>query len=177
MALPNNLMLFNAGSRKQALGAMEDWINSNAKCFLKIYDPYFTINNLEILKTVPTDIQVYVVTSWKAQSGVSPGDREIEKLFKDGWSRISASDPPWTQIVIVGTKSGDSPIHSRFILTEGKGLNLGTSISGLGSKDTDLRVLDSLEAGSIASQFVDPLLGPQLAPYKGEKLIVHSFML
>lgn len=177
VALPSSVKLFSAGSQKKALGAVEDWVLANTKHYLKIYDPYFNIENLEILKSIPTDIQVYIVTTWKAQSGVSPGDRIVEELFKNAWRRISESDPPWTQVVIVGTKSGDSPIHSRFIVTEGKGLNLGTSLNSLGAKDTDLLVLDSSESELIASQFVNPLFGPQLVPYKGERLIVRSFML
>ncbi|MDH4186488.1 MAG: hypothetical protein OEV08_05795, partial [Nitrospira sp.] len=177
ISLPTNLKLFSAGSKNEALVALEDWIVANINSYMKIYDPYFTADNLSILKSVPTDVQVYVITSWKAQSGVSVGDRVIEKLFKDAWSRMSDSNPPWTQIVIVGTRSGDSPIHNRYILTEGKGLNLGTSIGGLGNKDSDLRVLDKSETDLIASKFVDPLLGPQLYPYKTERLVVHSFVL
>ena len=129
-------------SKKEALGEVNDWIRSNTKNYMKIYDPYFTFANLALLGMIPSDISVYIVTSWKSQAGISPGDKRVEGLFREAWRGMSASDPPWTQIVVVGIKSGDSPIHSRFILTEGKGLNLGTSIGSLGAKDTEVRFLD-----------------------------------
>lgn len=177
VALPQDLRLFEAGSKKEALGAVHDWISTNTNKYLKLYDPYFTFAELDILKIVQTDISVFIVTSWKAQKGIGPGERGVEELFRNAWKQISASDPPWTQIVVVGIQSGDSPIHSRYILTEGMGLSLGTSLNSLGAKDTDLKFLNAEETDSIASKFVDPLLVPQLRTFKGEKLLVHTFVL
>ena len=177
VALPANLSLFKAGEKKEARGAVQDWVRSNGHTYLKIYDPYFTCAELDILKSVRTDIQVYIITSWKVQKGITFGDRIVEQSFRDAWKEISESDPPWTYIVIVGTKSGGSPIHSRFILTEGNGLNLSTSMNSLGAKDTDLRELSDGEVAKIASEFVDPVLGLQLMTFNGEKLLVHPFLL
>ena len=144
---------------------------------MKIYDPYFSCADLDILKSVTTDIKVYIITTWKAQKGVGLGERMVEQLFRDAWKDISDSDPPWTLIVIVGTKSGGSPIHSRFLLTEGIGLNLSTSVNGLGAKDTDLKELSSEEIAEIAMEFVDPVLNHQLTTFNREKLHVHPFLL
>jgi hypothetical protein len=177
VALPSGLKLFKAGSRQEAKDELDSWIRSNAKDYVKIYDPYFTFANLSVLGVIPSDLPVYIVTSWKAQSGVSPGDKKVETLFKDAWRGVSASDPPWTQIVIVGTRSGDSPVHSRFVLTGGAGLRLGTSIGSLGANDTDISAISAAEAEKIESEFVDPILGPQSKPFRNERLVVHTFIL
>jgi hypothetical protein len=177
VALPSNLKIFKAGSKKEALGEVSEWIRSNATDYIKIYDAYFTFANLELLKAVSSDIRVFIVTSWKAQTGITPGDKRVETLFREAWRGISASDPPWTQIVVVGIKSGDSPIHSRFILTHGKGLNLGTSIGSFGDKDTEARFLDPEDSKKIEFELVNPLLGPQLITFRNERLLVHTFIL
>lgn len=176
VALPQNLRLFKAGSKTTALGTVHEWIQSNATEYLIIYDPYFNSSNLGILKSVQSDLNIYIYTSWKAQNGLSPGDKSVEQIFRNAWKSISESDPPWTQIFIVGIRSGDSPIHSRYILTDGKGLNLGTSISGLGDKDSDLRILDAIETANIAEEFIEPLRGPQ-PRFRNERLLVHTFVL
>jgi len=157
---------------------VHDWLKEKAVEYVKIYDPYFSIRDLEVLKHVASDVQVFVITSWKAQSGITPGDRSIERVYKTGWGRISDKEPPWTQITITGIdSSGDSPLHSRYLVTNGAGLNLGTSLSGLGEKHTDIRILDSLEAAKIESELINPELVPQLRLFKGKRLIVYPFML
>lgn len=177
VALPANLSLFKAGSKREAQGAVKDWLKATNHPYIKIYDPYFSCNDLEILKSVTTDTKVYIFTTWKAQKGINVGDRAVEQLFRDAWKDLSESNPPWTHIVVVGTKSGGSPIHSRFILAEGVGLNLGTSLSGLGAKETDIRELNPEEVAKIASEFVDPLLSHKLMMFNGEKLQIHPFLL
>jgi hypothetical protein len=92
VALPAKVSLFKAGSKKEARGAVQDWIKTNAHTYLKIYDPYFSCADLDILKSVTTDIKVYIITTWKAQKGVGLGERMVEQLFRDAWKDISDSD-------------------------------------------------------------------------------------
>ena len=177
LALPENVRLFRAGSRAEALLNLQEWLSANVKTYVKIYDPYFSAADLDILKYIDPSSMVFIVTGWKAQKEMELGNRGIEHHYRDAWSNLSKQPPPWTQITIIGTKSGDSPLHGRYIITEGKGLVLGTSIGGLGLKDSDLRVLEADEASQIETQFVNPQLGPQLRLYKEERLIVHVFVL
>ncbi len=174
---PGDLRLFRAGSRDAAVASIRDWLRDQVKGYAKIYDPYFTPSDLEYVKEINRDVRVYVLTSWKAQAGLSPGDRRVESVYRAAWQSISDQEPPWTQVTVLGTKSGDSPIHSRYILTEGEGLALSTSLRGLGLKDTDLHTLSRDEASSIEQEFVNPLLAPQWKLYKGEPLIIHIFVL
>lgn len=176
-ALPKHIQLFRAGSRQEAAVTLREWVEQNASEYLKIYDPYFGLDDLEIIKHLDPDITVFIVTGWKAQMGTSAGDRDIERRYRETWSRISEEEPPETQITIVGTRSGDSPLHNRYILTQGAGVELSTSVSGLGNKDSNLRVLPADEASAIEDAFVNSELTAQLRLYKGEKLIRFVFTL
>lgn len=177
LSLPETVHLFPAGRRAEALVTLHDWLASQVSSYVKIYDPYFSVSDLEILKFINPECQVYIVTSWRAQKGVAPGDRGLERVYRDAWTKVSDKSAPWTQVTIVGSSSGDSPLHNRYVITEGKGLALGTSIGGLGVKDSEIHILDAEEASRIESEFVDPQLGPQLRLYKGERLITHVFIL
>jgi hypothetical protein len=175
MTLPDDIWLFRAGRRSEAMVTVQDWISNSARDYLKIHDPYFSISDIGILKHVGEDVQVFIVTSWKAQKGVTPGDRSIEQAYKSAWSAISDHAPPWTQVTITGIKTnGDSPLHSRYLISRQVGLNLGTSIGGLGEKHTDLRELTEGEATEIERELIDVELVPQLRIFKGEKLFIHS---
>jgi hypothetical protein len=178
LALPDDFLLFRAGKRSEVLLTIQDWISNNVREYLKIYDPYFSVADIGILKSVDSDVQVFIITSWKAQVGISPGDRNIDSLYKESWTGVSHHDPPWTQITVTGIKSGgDSPVHSRYLVTAGAGLNLGTSINGLGEKHTDMRILSSAEASKVEREFIDIELMPHLRIFKREKLIVYPFLL
>lgn len=175
--MPTSLQIFQAGKRTEAVSTVREWIRDNAKGYLKIYDPYLVADDLDILSDVDPECQIFVFTSWKAQKGFSPGDKAVRQVYQRKWELIFASPRPTLQMLILGTKSGDSPVHSRYIISEDRGLGLGTSISGLGLKDTDIRELGAGDAAKIETEFVDPLLVPQLALYKGEQLLRLPFMI
>jgi DnaJ-domain-containing protein 1 len=177
LALPENVRLFRAGTRAEALLTLQDWLKNNAKNYVKICDPYFSVADLEMLKYIDSEVDVSILTAWKAQKGKEPGDRSVEELYRTAWTIISEYPPPWTQVTIIGIRSGDSPLHGRFIITDGKGLKMGTSTSGLGLKDDDLRYLEPYDAARIESELINPYLVPELRIYKNERLIRHVFTL
>ena len=178
LTLPDDLLLFRAGKRSEALLTVQDWISNNGRDYLKIYDPYFSVTDIGILKHVQQDVQVFIITSWKAQKGISPGDRSIEIAYRKAWEGVSHHEPPWTQIIITGIKSsGDSPLHSRYLVSKQVGIYLGTSIGGLGEKHTDLRMLSEPEAAKVEVDLIDVELVPHLRMFKGERLIVYPFLL
>src|SRR5439155_5335577 len=113
---PSDLRIFKAGTRKVAVASVREWLRSQLNEYAKIYDPYFSASDLEFIREIRSDFRVYVLTSWKAQTGVTPGDRGVERLYREAWRAVSDQAPPWTQVTIVGTRSGDSPIHNRYVL-------------------------------------------------------------
>lgn len=68
-------------------------------------------------------------------------------------------------------------MHSRYVITEGGGVSLGTSINGLGSRDTEINVFEPDEAAQVEMKFIDPWLGLQSRLYKGEKVVSCIFRL
>jgi hypothetical protein len=177
LALPESVRLFRAGTRAEALITLQDWLKNNARNYIKICDPYFSVDDLEILKHIDPEVGVSILTAWKAQKVKEPGDRSVEEIYSRAWSTISAYPPPSTQVTIIGIQSGDSPLHGRYIITDGKGLKIGTSASGLGLKDDDLRYLEPDDAAKIEAEFINPYLVPQLQVYKNERLIRYVFTL
>jgi len=176
-ALPAGLEFLPVGAGPQGVLFLQKWLMENARSYVKLYDPYFTAAELDVLKHISPDTRVDVVTSWKAQE-VSPGDPAIEARYRNAWDRISDQRPPETHIHIVGIRSsGESPMHDRYIITDEAGLQLGTSLSGLGRKDTYIRPLDADEASGVEQKVIDPLLLGYHRQYKGERLTVRTFTL
>jgi len=144
-ALPTSLQIFPEGSHAEAVAFIREWLAENGGSYVKIYDPYFTAAELDILKFISPAIRVDILTSWKVQ-GMSAGDPAIEHRYRDAWNNISDQRPPETHIYISGIKSsGESPMHERYITTQGGGIQLGTSLSGLGRRDSYTRLLDADE--------------------------------
>jgi hypothetical protein len=177
-ALPPGLELFPVGSHAEAVAFLQRWLRENAETYLKIHDPYFTVADLDILKSISPDVRVYVLTSWKAQEGVRVGDPMVEQRYKDTWDRISDQQPPETHFYILGIKSGDSPMHDRYYITAAeRGIEIGTSISGLGAKESYIRTLDPDEAAVIEAERINHLIVNPPSRFKDERLIVRTFTL
>ncbi len=175
--MPEGIRLIRAGRRNEALSTVEDWLRRCASGYVKVYDPYFRPEDLGVLRAIPGDCQVFVLTSWKAQRGVSPGDRSVRTRFNQRWREIEGSKPAEVHVVVVGTRSGTTPMHSRFVLTCDQGLRLGSSVNGIGLTDTDIGVLKAEEAASVETAFVNPLLVKQVREHGGEDLVSCTFML
>ena len=177
--VPAGLQLYSVGTREEAKAAVRKWIQENASEYLKIYDPYFSCQQLEMLKYVPGDVQVAILTTWKAQSGIEVGDTNaLQKQLREmWWENVADQEPPATRMYLFGTASrGDSPMHERYIITSGgKGIKLGTSESGLGKKDSEIREMPQDEVALIERTFVERMIFSPPIQYNGEKMINRTF--
>ncbi len=175
---PTGLRLFSVGTREEALAALRNWIQENSNEYLKIYDPYFTDEQLETLKYVPPDVQVNILTTWKAQKGLKIGDVDgTRERYTARWNEIADQSPPPTRVYLFGTHStGDSPLHERYyISSDRKGIKLGTSESGIGKKDSEIREMTTEETEKIEREFVDRMMITPPIYHNGEKLINRIF--
>ena len=177
LTLPKSVLLFHAGDRSGAVESLYEWIRTNTDEYLKIYDPYFSAGDIDILKQIAPEIPVYIICTWTAQKSLAPGDRKVEEVFRKAWAETSGQVPPWTQITLVGTKSGGSPIHNRYVVTKGKGISLSTSVGGLGLKDSEISILEADAVAQIEEEFLEPHLRTPFRIYRDEPLIVHVFVL
>lgn len=154
------------------------WLAHRTTDYVTFYDPYFSVSEMAFLKSVPADTTVVIITSWKGQKGISPNDSVIEDRFREGWQHISEQVAPNTHVYVVGiTAGGDSPMHNRYILTAGAGIELSTSLNGLDTKDTTIRSLTPDEAQVREREFVEPIILGYKRAHKNEELLVRAFTL
>ena len=81
-------------------------------------------------------------------------------------------DPPYTEIVIVGTKEhGVATIHDRWWMTNNSGISMGTSFNSLGRlKSSELRIMSAVEAGQREKE-VDKFLYRNAREHNAERLL------
>jgi len=167
--------LIRAGERERALQFLKSWFESKVQNYLKICDPYFGLEDLEVLqllRSVNPNCQVQILTSRRHQedSGVVQPWGEAYSAY---WrTHISDQDPPNTEIFFVGTAPGGQlPVHDRWWLTSGCGLRCGTSFNGLGhSRDSEISLLSPEEA-EVFEQEVDQYLLRKKREHRGERLL------
>jgi hypothetical protein len=177
-ALLGSIQLFSVGSRQEALDALQSWLRNNVEDYVKIYDPYFSLADLSVLKGVPSDARVTILTSWEAQEGITFDDAAIADRYQSEWSRISDLRPPETHIYVLGIKTtGQSPMHDRYYVTAEGGIHLGTSRSGLGKRDSSITSLGTDEAATLEAERIDSLIVRPPLHFKGERLVVRAFTL
>jgi hypothetical protein len=145
---------------------------------LKICDPFFGPNDLELLqiiRAINPSCQIQILTSKKHQDNEKIYGN-LEQEYENYWRfNISDQDPPETMIAVVGTKnSGVLPIHDRWWLTNGKGLRMGTSFNSLGHRETEISLL-SLQEASEREIEVDKYLKRAEREFKGDRLIYRIF--
>ena len=178
---PSKNIIIKAGERERAIKIIKDWFSQEVRDYLKICDPFFGIDDLEVLQmlhSADSCCKVHVLTSKKHQdhNKLQP---PWDEAFRTHWHvHISDQDPPDTEVTIVGTKSsGDLPIHDRWLLTNGGGIRLGTSFNSLGiNKSSEITVLSPEEAELLEKE-VNQYLYREKIEHNGEKLLYTLFTL
>ncbi len=151
--------------REAALGFIARWLAAGSSDFVKICDPYFGPEDLELLKLIGRELpgaRVEILTSRKRQEQLKIA-RPWEDTYRHYWrTQFLLSPPPRSEIVVAGTESnGELPIHDRWILVHDRGLRLGTSFNGLGgTKQSEISELKRDEASSLMA-IVDRYLSRQ----------------
>ncbi|MDR0139571.1 hypothetical protein RFW18_17595 [Metabacillus idriensis] len=162
------------GKRNEVLEYLGGWFKENIKGYLKICDPYFGPQDLEVLKillSVKPDCEVKILTS-KQYQDKQKFTTSLDEAYRNYWkTNISDQQPPETDIVIVGTASnGQLPIHDRWWITEGAGLRIGTSFNSIGiSRESEISALIESEAAEREVE-VDKYLFLREREYNGQRL-------
>ncbi|MBZ5562259.1 MAG: hypothetical protein LAP13_07540 [Acidobacteriia bacterium] len=172
--------IIHAGQRPDAIEYLRCWLQENASRYLKVCDPFFGPKDLGILKLVleaVPSLAVSIVTSRKHQDheGVACPWSETYRRF---WEKnFSDQTPPATEVCVVGTRTGELPIHDRWWITEGKGLRLGTSFNSLGIlKDSEISILRDDEVTKCEAE-TDQYMLRHKREHLGEKLQIETFTL
>lgn len=173
-----SLLVLN-GEREQAVAFLRKWFTEEVENYLKIHDPYFGPNELEVLTLLASekpDCKVYILTSEAHHKNQGITNR-WEEHYQTAWRDLSEQDPPDTLITIIGMKSGASPIHDRWWVTDNAGIRMGSSLNGLGeSRISAISKLSPSELPKIKSLIDQYLFGP-VTEHKGERLYRRQFPL
>jgi hypothetical protein len=171
-------IIVGAEQRVVAIDFIEQWLRNNGNEYLKICDPYFGPKDLDILRMVISagrQVQVTIVTSMKQQQQEKvewPADEFYLKYWR---KHFSDQPPPTTEIVVVGGRSGELPVHDRWWLTKGAGLRLGSSFGGIGkTRDSEISVLTEPEIEE-RLQITESYVSRQKREHLGEKLKYQFF--
>jgi hypothetical protein len=171
-------ILVSPGTRDEAIQILSAWFEKQLGQFVKISDPYFGPSDLgwlQIIRTARPGCDIYVMTARKNQPTPAPGE-DLEDVYADSWRRLYDQSPPKTEVAIIGgERSKDSPIHDRWIVSEGVGLRLGTSLNSLGiSKDSEISEMSPEDAAQKLSD-IDQYLTRERTEHRGEKLRITRF--
>jgi hypothetical protein len=174
-------VIIPVGGREDGKRFIRNWLSKESFQYLKICDPYFGPDDLEILKVILSlqpNIKVQILTSYKHQRQVLAGKIQ-ESAYRDAWHAIiSDQPPPDTDIYVVGTKSsGALPIHDRWWVTDKGGIRMGTSYNSLGTKqDSEISILAQEEAKNREEE-IDKYILRKTREHNGERLLFSSFTL
>ena len=177
----SNNLLIRSGEREKAEQFIRDWFQKNVTSYLKICDPYFGPDELDLIKlfsSINPSVEIFVLTSRKhhTQEGIKGS---FEEHYRRKWRKdFSDNDPLYTDFVIVGTKtSGELPIHDRWWITDNGGLRFGASYNGIGvKKDSEISILSHDESGKFEFE-IDKYLNNAKREHRGERLLYTRFNL
>ncbi len=174
-------LVVHAGEREKMTAFLRGWLTTHRPEYLKICDPYFTLADLDLLTLIQESapacrIQLLISEKKQKEAGVA---EPFEDAYRKYWRlHVSDQDPPDTDITIVSvTGTGDSPIHDRWIVGNGRGLRLGSSFSGLGrNKLSEVSVLERSVAVDRERE-IDQYLTRQLREVLGKRIKYGVFSL
>jgi hypothetical protein len=174
-------LFVRAGERAKAIEYIQSWMEADLSGYLKLCDPYFGPEELDILKlilAVNPLCNVSILTSRKHQKMIKLSE-PIDEYYRDYWhANISEQEPPPTEIIIFGVEqSGEPPIHDRWLLSKDSGLRLGASLNSLGiTKDTEISTLSKGKVNLIENK-INQYFGRLKRDHRGKKLLYSSFSL
>lgn len=168
------------GDRELVYSKLKEWVLTQNMAEIRISDPFFGPEDLDIIKAIADvrpDLQIKVLTS-KKQMMQKVRDGDIEAAFRDAWDELCEQPPPPTEIVIVGFgRSGDHPIHDRWIVAESTGLRLGTSANSLGFlRVSEMSELNAFQARERAT-LIEQVLSKSSRDWEGQRLNKSRFEL
>jgi len=172
--------LIRPGEREKALAILRECA-SKATGFIKITDPYFGLEELELVKlirSVNSTVPVFILTSRKHQQDTGV-QQPWDDAYQSHWRmNVSDCDGGKVMIVVVGKGSaGEHPIHDRWWLTEGGGLRVGTSANSLGvGRLSEVSAISAADAASRVPE-VDRFLSASVREDGAERLKYLPFYL
>jgi hypothetical protein len=177
-ALSERQVLVGIGEWPKAEAVLREWSATRVRDYVKIIDPHFGPEDLHVLALLVEsrmDVPVQIVSTMKRQRQVI-AESDIPAAYARAWTDVSDDTPPATEVIIVDIPD-PSPLHDRYLLTNGSGLRIGTSLHSLGrTSDSSMEWLSSGEAAEVEAQ-VDPYLNRQKRVHNDHRVSYQLFTL
>lgn len=164
-----------SGDRLKGLEAINDWLEATKPARLWIIEPYFRSDDIEFLKLIQLHCEDSRVTILTGIPPSQSSEWDPASEYLRAWRRTSDDEPPNVTIVVVQTEQG-CPIHDRWWLGETSGLSLGTSLGGLGKKESEISLLNEVETRH-ETRRMEPFINRSIKHYQGERIRNMSFTL
>ena len=126
-------LLVPHNGRIEAIRFVEEWIRANAVEYIKYCDPFFSVDDIPLLR-------IFLAQAPSCKVSVLANRKHLEKEgllsedpFMEAWSAVCSQDPPETDVIAISNfENTKGVIHDRWLITKGRGLSLGTSFKSLG---------------------------------------------
>jgi hypothetical protein len=173
-------LLVTPDSRDQAVTILSAWFAKSIDGHVMIHDPFFGPDDLEwlqIIRTAKPNCKITVITSRRHQPNPPPGE-ELADVYINVWHRLYDQSPPEVEFAVIGgEKSKDSPIHDRWLISNGSGLRFGTSLNSLGiTKDSEISEMSSSDTEQKHHE-MEQYLSREKTEHQGEKIRLTRFWL
>ncbi|MEE4158946.1 hypothetical protein V2I75_16815 [Pseudomonas viridiflava] len=134
-------LMVTPNTRTEAINFIQKWLNLHCVDYIKFCDPYFTSEDIEIVQLIQASNPSCKVHILANASYLKKRDCASSEAFEDAWNNISDQTAPETYIYGIGNLEGKELIHDRWLLSNGHGLRIGTSINSLGTKLSEISVM------------------------------------
>jgi hypothetical protein len=151
--LSSKYITFGVNETEKARSWLSEWLKSHARSYLKIVDPYFSIDQLQYCNYIPDDCKVLIVT---VESRFPTGSTS-DSLTRYWYENVSFRCFPFIRILLV-PDSYENKFHDRVIVTENTGLDLGPSLNTLGKNRIKIRELTIEDVREINEKYVNSML-------------------
>lgn len=169
--------MINYTSKEGALEYIREWLEEEMKEYVVIVDPYFSPEDIEILKIIKEINHKAIVTILSCSCDKS-NTKELE--YKAYWKKISDELPPYTRIINCWIEEDTSfkLIHDRWIFTDNCGICLGTSLKSLGNnKESTINHLDTTKSKEDYSLYVKDYVEELKTELNNQRIYYKKFTL
>ena len=172
---PTDHIVINEGEHTKAVSFIKNWFEKNGDSELIIIDPYFTLDDLNVVGEVidrDPEIKIKVLTSIESMKKMMlPNIVDFDDLISDYWNEyISKSSLPSFDFIFVGYGAkGQIPIHDRWWLTSNSGIHTGTSLNGFAQRVSQIKVL-SLDDKVRVEENLTPYLEMEKTRFQDQKV-------
>ncbi|WJI16097.1 ATP-binding protein [Pseudoxanthomonas winnipegensis] len=134
-----------------AVSYLRAWLGYSEDSNMQVIfcDPFFSPADIDLIRIVSAQCpmaRLVVLTSRKALISLE------ENAFERAWNQAMDQNPPAVEVIGISDLGDNrSPVHDRWLLLPDKGLRLGTSFSGLGSRLSEISELDDERTAELLS--------------------------